>query len=53
MDIVVGSGKARRSITIPSAAAAKASDALKIELEKATDTVKSFLFRPGMLTGKK
>jgi hypothetical protein len=52
MNITVGSGKTRRTVTVPSVAAARQSQEMKIEREKAGDAIKSFLFRPNLLKRK-
>ena len=49
MDIVIGSGKSRKTVTLPSVAAARNSNAALVEREQGFDALKSFLFRPALL----
>lgn len=49
MRVTIGSGKTRQSIIIPSAAAAKASPALKAEQDAAATAIKNYLFNPAAL----
>lgn len=53
MQVSVGSGKTRKTVTLPSFAAARGNDNMKIDLEKGIEAVKAFLFRPALLKGKK
>lgn len=52
MQVTVGSGKTRKTVTLPSIAAARGNDNMKVDLEKGIEAVKSFLFRPALLKGK-
>ena len=52
MQVTLGSGKNRQSIIIPSRAAGKQSNILRVELEKAIDALKNYLFRPTLLEGR-
>ncbi len=52
MDITVGTGKNRKTVTIPSKAAALINPDTKVTREQAIDALKSYLFRPAVLAAQ-